>query len=206
MCAEIDNVSIRNQRVSGCMRRRSSFAARVSGRSSVRPTSGQPLKGRRYRSRIPEAAARRLRRHVGKRLPRRGERSRQVSIRSHRKNAAYRRTSAIPASPTGSGRRLWSSRRPAKLALFPGISGPPHRFLTRPTHGPSRRVGEVSRHGTPHAPQVFVITLLLMMVLLVSAVLALPTWPYAEKWGYYPSGACGAIVTTMAALILAGRL
>jgi bacteriorhodopsin len=54
--------------------------------------------------------------------------------------------------------------------------------------------------------QVFVITLLLMMVLLVSAVLALPTWPYAEKWGYYPTGACGAIVTTMAALILAGRL
>jgi hypothetical protein len=55
-------------------------------------------------------------------------------------------------------------------------------------------------------PQVFVITLLLMMVLLVSAVLALPTWPYAEKWGYYPTGACGAIVMTMAALILAGRL
>ena len=54
--------------------------------------------------------------------------------------------------------------------------------------------------------QVFVITLLLMMVLLVSAVLALPTWPYAEKWGYYPTGACGAIVATMAALILAGRL
>ena len=54
--------------------------------------------------------------------------------------------------------------------------------------------------------QVFVITLLLMMVLLVSAVLALPTWPYAEKWGYYPTGACGAIVMTMAALILAGRL
>ena len=54
--------------------------------------------------------------------------------------------------------------------------------------------------------QVSVITLLLMMVLLVFAVLALPTWPYAEKWGYYPTGACGAIVTTMAALILAGRL
>jgi Protein of unknown function (DUF3309) len=53
---------------------------------------------------------------------------------------------------------------------------------------------------------VFVITLLLMMTLLVSAVLALPAWPYAEKWGYYPSGACGAIVATMAALILAGRL
>ena len=54
--------------------------------------------------------------------------------------------------------------------------------------------------------QVFVITLLLMMAFLVSAVLALPTWPYAEKWGYYPTGAFGAIVTTMAALILAGRL
>jgi bacteriorhodopsin len=54
--------------------------------------------------------------------------------------------------------------------------------------------------------RVFVITLLIMMTLLVTAVLALPSWPYAERWGYYPAGACGAIVATMAALILAGRL
>jgi len=67
-------------------------------------------------------------------------------------------------------------------------------------------VGEVSRNGTPRAPRGGVITLLLMMILLVTAVLTLPAWPYAEKWGYYPTGACGAIVATMAALILAGRL
>ena len=65
---------------------------------------------------------------------------------------------------------------------------------------------EVSRHGTCRALSRAVITLLLMMTLLVSAVLTLPAWPYAEKWGYYPTGACGAIVATMAALILAGRL
>jgi hypothetical protein len=52
----------------------------------------------------------------------------------------------------------------------------------------------------------FVNMLLLMMALLVAAIVALPSWPYAERWGYYPTGACGAIVATMAALILAGRL
>jgi hypothetical protein len=66
--------------------------------------------------------------------------------------------------------------------------------------------GTVSRNGTPRALSDGVITILLMMTLLVTAVLALPAWPYAEKWGYYPTGACGAIVATMAALILAGRL
>ena len=50
------------------------------------------------------------------------------------------------------------------------------------------------------------ITLLLMMMLLVAAALTLPTWPYAEKWGYYPASTCGAIVGIMAALILVGRL
>jgi hypothetical protein len=52
----------------------------------------------------------------------------------------------------------------------------------------------------------FVTTLLLMVALLVAAVLALPTWPYAKGWGYYPTGACGAIVAAMAALIVVGRL
>jgi uncharacterized protein DUF3309 len=52
----------------------------------------------------------------------------------------------------------------------------------------------------------FVNMLLLMMALLVAAVVALPTWPYAKGWGYYPTGACGAIVMALAGLILIGRL
>jgi hypothetical protein len=48
--------------------------------------------------------------------------------------------------------------------------------------------------------------LLSMLALLVAAVLALPSWPYATRWGYYPTGACGVILMTLVALILTGRL
>jgi bacteriorhodopsin len=48
--------------------------------------------------------------------------------------------------------------------------------------------------------------LLSMLGLLVVAVLALPSWPYATKWGYYPTGACGVILMALVALILTGRL
>jgi len=48
--------------------------------------------------------------------------------------------------------------------------------------------------------------LLAMLALLVAAVLALPSWPYAQRWGYYPTGACGVILMTLVALILTGRL
>jgi hypothetical protein len=45
----------------------------------------------------------------------------------------------------------------------------------------------------------------LVMMLLVAAA-TLPAWPYATKWGYYPSGACGAVLVALVGLILTGRL
>jgi hypothetical protein len=48
--------------------------------------------------------------------------------------------------------------------------------------------------------------LLSMSGLLLAAILVLPAWPYARRWGYYPTGACGVILMTLVALILTGRL
>jgi len=35
---------------------------------------------------------------------------------------------------------------------------------------------------------------------------ALPTWPYAASWGYYPSGGLGLIVIIVIVLLLLGRI
>ena len=48
--------------------------------------------------------------------------------------------------------------------------------------------------------------LLAAMVLMLLVVFAtLPAWPYASTWGYYPSGACGALLLALVGLILTGR-
>lgn len=36
--------------------------------------------------------------------------------------------------------------------------------------------------------------LILLLVLLVLLVGALPTWPYSQGWGYYPSGGLGLVL------------
>jgi bacteriorhodopsin len=43
-----------------------------------------------------------------------------------------------------------------------------------------------------------------MVIMLLVAAAVLPAWPYA-KWGYYPSGACGALVLALVGLILTGH-
>jgi len=48
--------------------------------------------------------------------------------------------------------------------------------------------------------------LVTMMALLVVGLAALPAWPYSVKWGYYPTGVCGLVVLTLAALAFIGRL
>jgi len=40
----------------------------------------------------------------------------------------------------------------------------------------------------------------------VALVGALPTWPYSNSWGYYPSGGLGLIVLILLILLLSGRL
>lgn len=36
--------------------------------------------------------------------------------------------------------------------------------------------------------------LILLIILLVLALGAFPTWPYSRSWGYYPSGGLGLIL------------
>jgi hypothetical protein len=46
----------------------------------------------------------------------------------------------------------------------------------------------------------------LLIVLVLLLVGALPTWPYSNGWGYYPSGGLGLIVLVLLVLLLMGRL
>lgn len=45
------------------------------------------------------------------------------------------------------------------------------------------------------------LTILLIIVLLV-ALGALPTWPYSRAWGYYPSGGLGLLLVILLILLL----
>ena len=47
------------------------------------------------------------------------------------------------------------------------------------------------------------ILLVLLIVLLIGA---LPTWPYSNGWGYYPSGGVGLVVLILLVLLITGRL
>lgn len=47
------------------------------------------------------------------------------------------------------------------------------------------------------------IILILLILLLVGA---LPTWPYSNSWGYYPSGGLGLVVLILVILLLLGRV
>jgi hypothetical protein len=43
----------------------------------------------------------------------------------------------------------------------------------------------------------------ILLVILVLALLgALPTWPYSQSWGYYPTGGLGAVLLIVLLLVL----
>jgi hypothetical protein len=47
----------------------------------------------------------------------------------------------------------------------------------------------------------------IVLVILILLVLgALPTWPYSNSWGYYPSGGLGLVLVIVVILALVGRL
>ncbi len=48
--------------------------------------------------------------------------------------------------------------------------------------------------------------LILIIILVLLLVGALPTWPYSNSWGYYPSGGLGLMVLILLILLLSGRL
>jgi len=47
---------------------------------------------------------------------------------------------------------------------------------------------------------------ILLIVLVLLLIGALPTWPYSNGWGYYPSGGLGLIVVIVLVLVLMGRV
>lgn len=47
---------------------------------------------------------------------------------------------------------------------------------------------------------------ILLVILLLIALGALPTWPYSRSWGYYPSGGLGLVVVILVILLLLGRI
>ena len=47
------------------------------------------------------------------------------------------------------------------------------------------------------------ILLILLILLLVGA---LPTWPYSNSWGYFPSGGLGLVLIVLLVLVVSGRL
>ena len=47
---------------------------------------------------------------------------------------------------------------------------------------------------------------ILLVILLLMALGALPSWPYSRSWGYYPSGGLGLVVVILLVLILLGRV
>lgn len=47
---------------------------------------------------------------------------------------------------------------------------------------------------------------ILLIVLVLLLIGALPTWPYSNGWGYYPSGGLGLVLVIVLVLALMGRI
>jgi hypothetical protein len=47
---------------------------------------------------------------------------------------------------------------------------------------------------------------ILLVVLILILLGALPTWPYSQGWGYYPSGTVSILVVIVIVLLLTGRI
>ena len=47
---------------------------------------------------------------------------------------------------------------------------------------------------------------ILLIVLILVLIGALPTWPHARSWGYFPSGIVGVVLLVVIILFLMGRL
>lgn len=47
---------------------------------------------------------------------------------------------------------------------------------------------------------------ILLVILIVLLIGALPSWPYSNGWGYYPSGGLGLVVVILIILLLLGKI
>lgn len=47
---------------------------------------------------------------------------------------------------------------------------------------------------------------IILIILILLIIGALPTWPYASGWGYYPSGGLGLVLIIVIILLIFGAL
>jgi uncharacterized protein DUF3309 len=47
---------------------------------------------------------------------------------------------------------------------------------------------------------------ILIVVLVLLLIGALPSWPYSQGWGYYPSSGLGLVLVVLVVLLLMGRI
>jgi len=47
---------------------------------------------------------------------------------------------------------------------------------------------------------------IILIVIILLIIGALPTWPYASGWGYYPSGGLGIVLIIVIILLIFGAL
>jgi hypothetical protein len=54
--------------------------------------------------------------------------------------------------------------------------------------------------------EMFSLSTILIVILILMLLGAIPTWPHSRNWGYGPSGGLGLIVIILIILLLMGRL
>ena len=47
---------------------------------------------------------------------------------------------------------------------------------------------------------------ILILVLILLLLGAIPVWPHSRRWGYFPTGGLGLVLTIIVILVLLGRL
>jgi hypothetical protein len=52
----------------------------------------------------------------------------------------------------------------------------------------------------------FAMLTLLLIILVIMAIGAAPSWPHSRNWGYYPSGGIGLLVVVLLVLALTGHM
>jgi len=64
----------------------------------------------------------------------------------------------------------------------------------------------VERFDRSTLKEASMLSTILVVVLILLLVGALPTWPYSQGWGPYPSGILGTILIILLILVLLGRV
>jgi Protein of unknown function (DUF3309) len=76
------------------------------------------------------------------------------------------------------------------------------RFTSALAHQDGAREAVAVNKGARHMS----LGTILLIVLILMLIGALPKWPHARNWGYFPSGIVGVILLIVIVLFLMGRL